>query len=130
MIKAVKTKGKYTATGIGSDVIRCTYDPYQYEGTQTGFVYSTMVYVEDPELDTLDGKITVKNKISGSTTMDVGENMVVKVKNVSQPVTFTSNKPAVAFIDEAGVVRARGTGKAVLTTRINGKKITLNIQVK
>ena len=43
---------------------------------------------------------------------------------------FKHNKPAVAFVDEAGVVYARGKGKATLSAKVNGKKISVAVTVK
>ena len=49
---------------------------------------------------------------------------------VYQPVVFKSSKPATAYVDECGVIHAIGSGKTKLTAKINGKSVTITVQVK
>ena len=49
---------------------------------------------------------------------------------VDQPVIYKSSKPEIAFIDENGNIEARGKGKAKFTAKVNGKAITISVNVK
>ena len=80
----------------------------------------------------LAGDVTDMNtaRTSGKLNLEVGDTAVIKVSNVYQPVHFTSNKPNVVFVDEAGIVNAREKGKACLTTRVNGLKLNVSVNVR
>ena len=52
------------------------------------------------------------------------------MKNVFQTVYYKSSKTSVAFIDENGVIYARGKGKANITTKINGKTCKIAVTVE
>ena len=120
---------KGTAGTSGKSVVTCTYDPYN----TGGFTYKTTVYTENPSIVTNDG-MTKKDKTAGITKtaevkLRVGETFPIQMTGTVKPVLYTSNKNAVAFVDEAGVISARGKGKANLTARINGVKYTVQVTV-
>ena len=126
-IAGVTQKGKVTGISEGRTSIFCEYKPYE----AGGFIYETIVYVENPQLLT-DAKLTAKDN-KGSVynlTLNMDENYVIQKKGVFQSILFSTSKSKIAFVDEAGVVSARGVGKAKLTARVNGKKITINVIVK
>ena len=124
-VKNGKTKGE----DIGIGKVTCKYNPYAFEETTKGFEFSSIVYVEKPMLA---GDVTDMNtaRTSGKLNLEVGDTAVIKVSNVYQPVHFTSNKPNVVFVDEAGIVNAREKGKACLTTRVNGLKLNVSVNVR
>ncbi|MBQ9437565.1 MAG: hypothetical protein IJU50_04470, partial [Lachnospiraceae bacterium] len=110
----------------GKAVVTCHYDPYE---TGTGFTYRTTVYVEDVTLETGGGLAEKKAGSSYTLSLNNGEKFVLKTAGNFQPIIFESGKPALAFVDEAGVVYARGKGKATLSARVNGKKISVAVTV-
>ena len=117
----------------GRATLSCKYDPYQVEGVEgTGFTYTATVYVEDPRLEA-DGEEgpLVEKKAGSSYALNLlnGEKYVLQSEGVFQPVIFSSSKPSVVFVDEAGVVYARGNGKANLVARVNGRKITVKVTI-
>ncbi len=123
-----RKKGKVTGVSAGKALVKCAVDPYN---TGNNIEYSTIVFVDDPTIDvSATGKWSAIKKSSATLTLNNGEKFVVKLNDTYQPAIFTSNKAAVAFVDEAGVVSARGTGTATLTTRINGMKFTIKVVVK
>ncbi len=114
------TNGKIRGTAVGSSNIGCTYKDFKF---------NTLVYVEDPEFNTDDKLKLDKNKY----VMTLKEGSVynrVTMKNVFQTTVYKSSKPAVAFIDENGVIYARSKGKTNISTKINGKtfKIALTVE--
>ena len=120
---------KGTVNKYGRSVVTCSYDPY----LTGGFIYKTDVYTENPSITT-EGGMTKKDKIVGITKtaavqLSVGDTFPIQMTGTAKPVLFTSNKNAVAFVDEAGVISARGKGKANLTARINGVKYTVQVIV-
>ncbi len=122
------TKGSVKGLNAGKATVTCTADPY---GTGKGIKYSTIVFVENPTLDISSNKWSKPNKTQTSATLTLtkGEKFVIKVNDTYQPIIFTSNKDSVAFVDEAGVVSARNAGKATLTARVNGMKVTVKVVV-
>lgn len=46
-----------------------------------------------------------------------------------QPVLFKSSKDKIAFVDENGLIEARAEGSAVISAKVNGKKITIKVNV-
>ena len=129
-----KGKAKGRETGIAR--VNGIYAPYSYTDENgrvwgAGITYTATIYVEDPVLNG-NGEVEISNKTatSGKLNLNKGDSVAVKVDGVWQPVIFTSSKPAVAFVDDAGIVNARGIGKATLSTRINGKKLTIAVTVQ
>jgi len=113
-------KGKIKGKAVGKSTISCSYN---------GFDFSTLVYVEDPAFNT-DDKLKLNNN-KYTMTLKKGEvyNRVT-MKNVVQTVYYKSSKTSVAFIDENGVIYARGIGKANITTKINGKTCKIAVTVE
>ncbi len=126
LIDLDRKKGKVTGVSAGKAVVTCEADPYN---TGNKIVYKTVIYVEDPVIDTADSKWSNKKPLSATLNLKKGEKFVIKVNGTWQPVVFTSNKNAIAFIDEAGVVEARSKGNATLSTRVNGAKLTVKVVV-
>ena len=58
-----------------------------------------------------------------------GESCQLQIEGNYQPVIFESGKPAIAFVDENGMVCARGQGNATLSGKVNGQKITIAVKV-
>ncbi|MBQ9438102.1 MAG: BspA family leucine-rich repeat surface protein [Lachnospiraceae bacterium] len=125
--------GKVTSEkGVsGKAVISCKYDPYHLEGVNgTGFTYTTAVCVEDVKLST---DVRVREVKAGSSyELVLGEGMErhLKTEGNFQPIVFESNKPLIAFVDEAGVVSARAKGKAALSAKVNGKTIKVTVKIE
>lgn len=113
-------KGKIKGKAVGNSTISCSYN---------GFDFSTLVYVEDPAFNT-DEKLKLNNN-KYTMTLKKGEvyNRVT-MKNVFQTVYYKSSKTSVAFIDENGVIYARGKGKANITTKINGRTCKIAVTVE
>ncbi len=122
-------KIKAAAAQHGKATITCVYDPYHIDDIEgTGFTYTTTVYVEDVKLVTDDQLKEKKAGTSYELKMDLNDCYVIRATGAYQPVVFASAKPGIAFVDEAGVVSARGKGKTSLSARVNGKKITIAVQ--
>ncbi len=127
----VNEKGAVTALKTGEAVITCTYNPTGVEGA--GFTYVTRFYVEDPDMGATTGLSKVKNT-SYTYNTTVGTTLPLRFTQnssyaVYQSVAFKSSKPAVAYVDECGVLHAIGSGKTKLTAKINGKTISITVNV-
>ena len=125
--KAEVVKGKLKGISAGETTLTAAYMPCVTE-TGAGFTYTLQVYVEDPSLNTGDG-LTLKSGLNYNLTLKVGEKYTIEEKAVYQPVLYKSSKPAVAFVNESGVITARGAGTAKITAKVNGKKVTINVTV-
>ncbi len=97
--------------------------------------YIMTVKVDDPtitavhEEDKYDlAKSKGKNKYA--LTIISGQKMTLGYTYIDQPVIYKSSKPDIAFIDENGNIEARGAGKAKFTAKVNGKAITISVNVK
>ena len=114
---------EYTGNKIKGVVAGTTTLTAKYEN----FEYRVVVFVEDPY-------ITNRNVHGGDSkynvTLKSGQTIVLTHRQVYQNVLYKSNKNDIASIDEAGVLTARNTGKATLTGKINGKKITIIVTVQ
>lgn len=118
----VSKKGKLNGKKFGAGEVSCSYN---------GFVFTSRVYVEEPELETDD---SLKKSGTGY-TLEMNEGTIynrVKLKNTYQTVNFVSSRPAEVFIDENGIVYARKKGKKKvnITGSVNGKKIKISVSVK
>ena len=123
----VNNKGVVNALSVGETEISCTYNPYGIEGA--GFTYSAMVYVENPGIDLPSSKANaykVDAKQGDRIAIDFYSD---DIYGIYQPVIFKSSKPTVAFVDEYGIIRAGDPGSAKLSTKINGKTITIKVNV-
>ncbi|MBQ9437674.1 MAG: BspA family leucine-rich repeat surface protein, partial [Lachnospiraceae bacterium] len=115
----------------GRAVVSCEYDPYYERGVDgTGFTYTTVICVEDLKFQTGAWLQETKAGSSYELTLTQGVEYLLKTEGVFQPVVFESNKPQVAFADEAGVVHARGKGKATLKAKVNGKQVKVLVVVQ
>lgn len=94
----------------------------------SGKQYTATVYVEDITIKT-DG-ITAGKKNKYTLKMKAGETKEIRFANVHQPVLFKSSKPQVAYETGSGVIKAKKKGKTKLTTKINGKTVTINVVVE
>ena len=133
-IKLYGTKGNLSWAATDTSVVKITGNKIQglkygetilttkYENID----YTVEVYVEDPVI-TAEG-ITGKYP-TYTLALKKGQTVILGIDQVYQDVIFQSNKNNIAFISEDGVISARSKGKAVMTTKINGKKITLNVNV-
>ena len=96
-----------------------------------GVDYSIDFYAEDITVSCSNvrfAKAKESNKYS-IVNMKTNDTADIELPGVVQDVVFKSNKPDVAFIDEEGHIEARGKGTAKLTTKINGKTITVTVKV-
>lgn len=118
-IATVNKKGKVSAVAPGTTTLTATV------GETT---YSIVVYVEDINVSG-DGVVAGKpNKYT--INLKKGEGTTLKFSDsLEQDVVFKSSKPDIAFVDENGKVVARSKGSSSLTTKINGKKVTVTVKV-
>ncbi len=121
-------KGKVKGGKAGTATVTCKYDPYK---TGNAITYKTLVIVEDPKLvaDT-DGRLKVNGTAKGTLELAAGERYAINANLKNQTAIFTSNKPDVAFVNDAGVIIAKAPGKASITTSVNGMKLTIALVVK
>ena len=124
-VARVDDKGTVTGVSNGMTVVRCTYE---------GVVFRTCVYVENAVL-VEEGELHRGNGNSYTLRMKAGSTQRLRFRTgegfgVFQPVLFKSNKNNIAFVDEYGVIEARKAGKAVISTKLNGKKITIKLVVE
>lgn len=63
-------------------------------------------------------------------TLAVGMTTTLKVSGTTAKVTWSSSNKAVAQVSAKGVVQANKAGTAVITAKVNGKKLTCKITVK
>ncbi|MBQ7583731.1 MAG: hypothetical protein IJT24_03895, partial [Lachnospiraceae bacterium] len=105
----------------GEAMLTCRYSDMKY---------TSYVHVEDPAVLT-DGILSgSKSKAyKYALTLKKGEGYAIVMPDVYQDVLWRSNKASKVFVDEYGRVSARGTGKATLTTRVNGRKLKINVTV-
>ena len=90
------------------------------------FEYNVMVYVEDPSITT-EGVIGKYPKYT--LNMQKGKTVILSTKQTYQNIIFKSKKNDIAFVDEAGILTARNKGKTVITAKVNGKAISLTVNV-
>lgn len=119
LIDIVKVvKGKVTGLEVGQTSVLATYNDYNFR---------TIVRVEDPVF-TQDEQFKTDGK-KYSLDLNTGDQYTINSSTVFQRITWTSNKPEVARVNNAGRVIAVNPGSAKLTAKINGKKITVNVKV-
>lgn len=124
-IEFEQKNGKYTgkvnaaAECSGCCNIRCTYK---------GFTWETKVCVENPAL-AVSGSLKQEKGTNYSLKLNTGEDYAVSINGIYQTPVWKSSKPAVAFIDENGVIYARGKGSSVITTKIDGKAFKITVTV-
>ena len=123
-IVTVEKKNKITAVKAGTAVLT----------TQVGEdTYTILVTVEDPLIQT-EGITTVKaNKYKAELKIADVKQISFKSLGFDEPlrqVVFKTSKPAVAYIDEDGQLIVLGQGKTKLSSKINGKTVTITVTVK
>ena len=124
-VVSVDSKGKIKPLKAGHTTLRYT------EGT---FNYVVEMYVEEIKFTGVqlygENAILSGSGSKYSLTMKPDSAIMLKADGIFQNVLFTSGKDSVVFADEAGVITARSSGKTKLTATVNGKKITINVEVK
>ncbi len=110
--------GKVKGLTPGLTMVTCTYE---------NFTFNVMISVDQPAFVT-DNKLSQNGK-KYNLVVSVGEEYYIKSNSINQVVLFTSNKPEIVRVNNYGRVIAVSPGKAKLTTKINGKSVTINVIV-
>lgn len=110
---------KFTAKSAGKTVLSASENDIKY----TIDFYGEDITVKGDKISNAN-----KNKYTIN-DLKVGTATDISLPGVKQDVVFKSSKPDVAFVDEKGHIVARSKGKAKLTTKINGKTITILVVV-
>ena len=119
---ADKVKTRIKALAAGEGTATCRYQDMEYY---------TYVHVEDPEVITEGGmKRTKPSAYNYTLSLKKGDSFDIGMSGVYQDVLWRSNKQGVAFVDEYGRISARGRGKATLSTRVNNRKLKINVTVE
>ena len=63
-------------------------------------------------------------------TLYTGKTLQLKVTGATKGVKWSSSRPKVAKVNQKGLVTALKAGKATITAKVNGKKLTCAIKVK
>ena len=92
--------------------------------------YTVKLTVEDITLKTNEKLKAAGGKNKYTLELTVGEVLPLNFTYVQQDLTFKSSKPEIAFANEYGVIEARAAGKGKITTSINGKTVTVTVNVK
>ena len=100
--------------------------------SQNGKAYKVNVIVEDL---TMKGNGLRTQGKTGSNKyiideLKVNDKTKLSFEGVTQPVVFKSSKPEVAVIDENLNVEIRGRGRTKFTAKVNGKNVTITVNVK
>ncbi len=61
--------------------------------------------------------------------MKAGDSIKLEYSKLNQYPEYKSNKAEVAYIEPDGTLKALRAGKAKLTTKINGKSVTITVNV-
>ncbi len=124
---AVFEKGKVKALKAGETTLTTE---------NNGKKYIVHVYAEDPVLSGTGITSTGKNKYS--LNIKLGEKLGFNFAKMEQTVIFASGKGDIAFADINtgalegfyGYIQANHKGKAKLTAKVNGKKLTISVNVE
>ncbi|MBR6258054.1 MAG: InlB B-repeat-containing protein [Lachnospiraceae bacterium] len=120
----VSFKGKKKVTGAAAGFTTLTT-------TAGDNTYTVETYVEDLKLSDSENRLTSDKANKYKLSLNNGDSTIILLdSSVDQSVVFKSNKADVAFVDEEGCVIARSKGKCKITTKIDGKTITINVEVK
>ncbi|MBQ9867579.1 MAG: InlB B-repeat-containing protein [Lachnospiraceae bacterium] len=116
-------KNKVTGVSAGTTVLSFTQDEK---------VYKVTVIVEDL---TMSGTGLKAQGKPGSNKyiideLKAKEETILSFAGVTRAVVFKSSKPDIAFIDEDLNVVIRNKGKAKFTAKINGKPVTISVNIK
>ncbi|MCR5118624.1 MAG: Ig-like domain-containing protein [Lachnospiraceae bacterium] len=87
--------------------------------------YKINLIIEDPTITSLTAGKTNKY----TTELQVGKSKAITFKAYDREAIFKSSKPKVAYVNEKGEIVALSKGKAKLTTKINGKTVTVTVKV-
>ncbi|MCR4643588.1 MAG: leucine-rich repeat protein [Lachnospiraceae bacterium] len=115
---AMMKKSKVTGVAAGNTDLTAVM--------KDGSIYTVDLTVEDI---TLKNCQPAKGKNKYNLTLKAGESVSLGFVFVDQEYVFKSSKQDVAYVDEDGWVVAKAAGKTKLTTKINGKTITVNVVV-
>ena len=118
---AVANKKKITAKAVGETTVHGIDE-------NDGKEYIIHLIVEDLSIISKGVNLAQKNKYK--VTLAPGEALSIEFKSMIQPVFFKSNKSEIAYDNGTGTIVANKTGKAKLTTKINGKTITITVTVE
>jgi len=111
-VASVDTTGKVTAKAIGVAVITATTHDGGYKATCTITVSNSKVSVTGIELTT-----TSRNMYAGDQYI---LQTIIKPDNATdKSVTWTSSNPAIATVDESGIVSALKAGTTTITATTN-----------
>ncbi len=111
-VASVDTTGKVTAKAIGVAVITATTHDGRYKATCTITVSNSKVSVTGIELTT-----TSRNMYAGDQYI---LQTIIKPDNATdKSVTWTSSNPAIATVDENGIVYALKAGTTTITATTN-----------
>ncbi len=92
-----------------------------------GFTFTSYVYAEDPKPVT-DSKLTPDGN-AWSLRLDKNAVYQINMSDLYQTPVYNSKKNSIAFVDENGTVYARGSGKTIISTKINGKVIKIKVNI-
>lgn len=81
-----------------------------------------------PSTSVLAAKKVALNKKKA--TIQVGQNLKLKLKNNKKKVTWKTSKKAVATVSKKGVVKAKKVGKAIISAKVGGKTYKCKVTVK
>lgn len=123
--------GKIKAVSAGMSVVTCKYDYYK---TGNPIAFKTIVYVDDPMINTATevgtwSKIN-KTRTTATLTLKEGDSIKLDLNTKYQTPLYTCSKADIAFVNDGGYLHAKGKGKAKITTKINGKTLTINVVVE
>ncbi|MBR3306509.1 MAG: Ig-like domain-containing protein [Lachnospiraceae bacterium] len=123
--KNIATTAKKKITGEGAGEIQLT-------GGEGG-EYKIDLTVEDIGINAVNEYAVKMTAARGANKYNLeiikGREYEIGFIDVEQPMTFKSSKPDIAFADENGLITARAVGKSKITTKINGKTVTINVVV-
>ncbi|MCR5627751.1 MAG: leucine-rich repeat protein [Lachnospiraceae bacterium] len=114
----IDKNGKITGLHEGCSTVTCVYE---------GIVFTTKVFVEDPELKTDQKLVKIGNKYF--LFMKINDIHDINMNNLYQTPVYSSNNQSVAFVDENGIVYARRIGNANISIDLNGKKRNVKVTV-
>ncbi|MCR5250956.1 MAG: InlB B-repeat-containing protein [Lachnospiraceae bacterium] len=118
-------KNKVTAKSSGTTTLTASAN---------GAAWHVSLFAEDLALKTASDAdaaklAAAKGKNKYTLTLNAGDEPELAFGYVKQAVVFKSSKPDIAFIDENGKVSARRAGKAKFTAKVDGKTITVTVNV-
>lgn len=113
-------KGKVTGVKPGYTTVSCTYNNVKF---------SIPVYVESTSLVTDEYLQKASKSNTYTLSLKLGQKYLIQGTQIYQELTWKSSKSTVAFIDENSLVKGKQAGKSVLTTKLNGQTLRINVVV-